>query len=39
MASVETMQKAWGVKVVHKGSGNGTRKRFIDRKRAEVVEL
>jgi hypothetical protein len=33
------MQKAWGVKVVHKGSGNGTRKRFIDRKRAEVVEL
>lgn len=32
MASVETMQKAWGVKVVHKGFGSGTRKRFIDRK-------
>ncbi len=37
--AVETMHSAWGVKVVQKGSGNGIRKRFIDRKCVELVEL
>jgi hypothetical protein len=37
--AVQTMQGAWGVKVVQKGSGNGIRKRFIDRKCVETMEL
>ena len=37
--AVETMQKTWGVRVVQKGSGNGRRKRVINGKRVELVEL
>jgi hypothetical protein len=37
--AVDSMHNAWGVKVVQRGQGNGTRKRVVDGKRVELIEL
>ncbi|MDW5564049.1 MAG: hypothetical protein SA339_12580 [Methanomassiliicoccus sp.] len=37
--AVDSMHSAWGVKVVQRGQGNGTRKRVVDGKRVELIEL
>ena len=37
--AVEIMHERWNVPVVHKGAGNGGRKRVVDRKRVELIDL
>lgn len=37
--AVDIMHERWNVPVVHKGSGNGKRKRVVDRKRVELIDL
>jgi hypothetical protein len=37
--AVDSMHNTWGVKVVQRGQGNGTRKRVVDGKRVELIEL
>lgn len=37
--AADSMHNAWGVKVVQRGQGNGTRKRVVDGKRVELIEL
>ncbi len=37
--AVDIMHEQWNVPVVHKGSGNGKRKRVVDRKRVELIDL
>jgi hypothetical protein len=37
--AVDIMHERWNVPVVHKGSGNGRRKRVVDRKRVELIDL
>lgn len=37
--AVDSMHDAWGVKVVQRGQGNGTRKRVVDGKRVELIEI